>query len=74
MYTELQFAKFQNMLTSASWFHAWTLALELQTKNAIEIMCWFQKSNIEDLQLKCWKKKRQQDYKAGNKNPEVRKD
>ena len=38
--TELQFAKFQNILSASSWFHAWTPALELQTKNAIEIMCW----------------------------------
>ena len=52
MGTELQFAKFQSILTSASWFHAWTPALELQTKNAIEIMCWFQKNNIGDLQLR----------------------
>ena len=58
MRTKLQFAKFQNV--SASWFHAWTAALELQTKNAIEIMSWFQKSNIGDLQLRSWKKRRQQ--------------
>ena len=50
-WTELQFAKFQNILTSVSWFHAWTPALELQTKNAMEIMCW-------DIQLRSWKKRR----------------
>ena len=36
MWPELQFAKFQNILIPASWFHVWTPALELQTKNAIE--------------------------------------
>ena len=51
VWTELQFAKFQNILASASWFHAWTPASELQTKNVMEIMCWFQNSNIGDLQL-----------------------
>ena len=51
-WTELQFTiKFQNILTSASWFHAWTPALELQTNNATEITCSFQKSNIGDLHL-----------------------
>ena len=44
MWTELQFVKFQNILTSASWFRAWTPALEFQTKNAIEIMYWFQRT------------------------------
>ena len=58
MWTELQFAKFQNIMTSASWFHAWTPTLELQTKNAIEITCWFQKSNIGDLQLRSWNRSR----------------
>ena len=47
---ELKSAKFQNILASASWFRAWTPLLESQTNNAIEIMCWFQKSNIVDLQ------------------------
>ena len=41
--------------------HVWTPAFELQTKNAMEIICWFQKSNIGDLQLRNWKKRRQQD-------------
>ena len=49
------------------------LALELQTKNAIEIMCWFQKSNIEDLLLEAGSGAVQQDYRAGRKKPEVRK-
>ena len=43
--------KFQNILTSASWFHAWTPALKSQTKNVMEIICWFQKSNVGDLEL-----------------------
>ena len=47
MWTELQFARFQKILTSASWFHAWTPALELQTKNAMEIMCWFKRATLE---------------------------
>ena len=49
MWTELQFAEFQNILTPASRFHLWTPALKLQTKNAMEIMCWFEKGSIEDL-------------------------
>ena len=46
---------------------------ELQTKNAMEIMCGFQKSNSGDLQLRSWRKRRQQDYKADRKNLEGRK-
>ena len=70
---ELQFAKFQNILISASWFHTWIPALQLQTKNAIGIMCWFQKSNIGDLQQRSWKNKAQQGYRAARKKSEVRK-
>ena len=69
VWTELQFAKFQNILTSVSWFHAWTPVLELQTKNVMEIICWFQKSNIGDLQLRSWKSRAQQNYRAARKNP-----
>ena len=36
----------------------WTPALELQTKNTIEITRWFQKANIADLQLRSWKRSR----------------
>ena len=35
-------------------------------------MCWLQKSNIGDLQLSNWKKRKQQDYKAGKKTPRSR--
>ena len=71
--TELQFAKFQNILISASWFHTWIPALQLQTKNAMEIKCWFQKSNIVDLQQRSWKYKAQKGYRAARKKSEVRK-
>ena len=74
MLTELQFDKFQNILTSASWFHAWAcLALELQTKNAIEITCWFQKNNIGDLQLRSWKRSWTARLQGWQERPYVRK-
>ena len=47
--------------------------LELQTKNAIEIVCSFRESIIGDLQLSSWKNRGQQDYEADRKNPEARK-
>ena len=48
---------------------------KLQTKNAMEIAnkechgnyLLISKSNIRDLQLRSWKKRRQQDYKTGRK-------
>ena len=45
--------------------------IAILTKNVTEM--WFQKNSIVDLQLRSWKKRRQQDYKAGRKKPEVRK-
>ena len=50
--------------------------LDLQKKQeyySTEIRCCFQKSNIGDLQPRSWKKTGQQDYRAGKKTPEVRK-
>ena len=61
------------ILLSSYRFHAWTPTLELQTKTAIEITPSFQKNNIEYLQPRSLKKRWQQDYNAGRKNPEVQK-